>query len=360
MIAIPQKEADARWDLLPEKLRDELVSDTNIGFIWKTCQGEHLPEEKIYSVSRITGAVIMGFLHPEDMANEIRDELGIDLRIAAAIASAINQRIFTPIRADIDKAYQPIAATAAAAEPKIVQEIRPAPTVSKLGAGTPPPMSIPVAPIAPPALKSAAPMPSPAQKPAPSFVTPPSPMPSMPVRPSPVSVAARPSPATAPAPTPAPAPKPIMFQTQAAPRPIQNAPDFRIPKVAENIMGENASRVLPIRSAIVEIGGIPKPATPSQIPQPSIPGMPRYGGEKIEPPKPEPTRTITEVTPEAFQKTDIPVPKASPAPFTPILQTQVPSSVKPPIPAPAPAPMPKATPGKEEKVIQKDYSEPGK
>jgi hypothetical protein len=301
----------------------------------------------------------MGFLHPEDMANEIRDELGIDLRIAAAIASAINQRIFTPIRADIDKAYQPIAAAAVATTgPKIVQEIRPVPTAPK-PTGTPPPMSIPVAPtVQMPAPKSAAPMPSPAQKPAPSFVTPPSPMPSMPLRPSPVSVTARTSPATAPAPTSAPAPKPVMFQTQAAPRPIQNAPDFRIPKIAENIMGENASRVLPVRSAIVEIGGIPKPATPSQIPQPSIPGMPRYGGEKIEPPKPEPTRTITEVTPEAFQKTDIPVPKASPAPFTPILQTQVPSSVKPPVPAPAP--MPKATPGKEEKVIQKDYSEPGK
>ncbi len=337
MITPDQNKIFERWDELPPSLKDALFSEAASDFLWKTCSDEHIPEEKIHVIARLVGYVLEGFLHPEDMANEIRDELGIDLRIAAAIASAINQRIFTPIRADIDKVYQPIEAPEE--KPKIVQEIRPAPVVparkpATPGGAVPPPMSIPLAPTRP--------------TPKPAVPTPTG---------SPIGTVSKGI--TSPS-APVPAPKPLLFQTEAVPRPIQNAPDFRIPKVAENIMDEGAARVLPVRSAIVEIGGIPKPATPTQTPKPPMPGMPRYGGEKIEPPKPEPTRTVMEITSETFQKTNIPVPKAEPAPFTPILQTQVPSSIRPPIaPKPPVPPIPNQKPAQnpETKVVQKDYSE---
>ena len=107
MITIIQDQAFQRWDTLPDNLRNALCDETSSDFIWKTCKDEHIPDEKIYSVARIVGYVLMGFLHPDDAAKEIQDVTGVDLRIANSIASAITPRIFTPLRASIDGIYEP-------------------------------------------------------------------------------------------------------------------------------------------------------------------------------------------------------------------------------------------------------------
>ena len=108
MVTISKNQALERWDTLPMTLREALYSDINSDFLWKTCQAEHIPEEKIYDVSRITGYVLMGFLHPGDLAGELTEILGIDKRITTSIADAIDKRIFAPLQEDIDKAYNPI------------------------------------------------------------------------------------------------------------------------------------------------------------------------------------------------------------------------------------------------------------
>ena len=108
MITVLQSQSFTRWDTLPDVLREALFAEEVSDFVWKTCRAENIPEEKIFDVARIAGYVLFGFLHPEDMAVEIRDALKIDIRIATAIADAINKRIFTPLRPDIDKVYEPI------------------------------------------------------------------------------------------------------------------------------------------------------------------------------------------------------------------------------------------------------------
>ncbi len=89
-------------------LRESLFSEPNSDFLWKACLDEHLPNEKIYIVSKIAGYVLLGFLHPEDVAQEIRESTGIDIKTAEAIQEALNKRIFSPLRADIDKVYSPL------------------------------------------------------------------------------------------------------------------------------------------------------------------------------------------------------------------------------------------------------------
>jgi hypothetical protein len=330
----------------------------------------------------------MGFLHPEDMANEVRDALSIDIRIATSITNAINQRIFAPIRADIDKVYNPNPEELIA--PKIVEEIRPAQKIS-----VPASLVIP----APASLSATIPV-TPKQEP----IKPAAPKPAIADE---FARAGTNKPTSA---TPAPMPKPMVLQTESISRPITNAPNFRVPTIAENIMGaKGASMPLPPRTAVVEFGGMPLPKTPT-VPQPSTaPKVTpiRYGSENstapAKPPVPEPMRTVTEITPETL-KVVAPAPKPSTqSSFTPISQIPIPSSIaqKPfvsapsPIPAqakpmpiaqtspapqksisqiPAPAPIkptpatvmpsmpPKPMPqtptpaGQPEKVIQKDYS----
>ncbi len=96
-----------RWDLLPEILREATTSETNSAIVWKTGEAEHLPKEKLSVVSRLTGYVLMGFIHPEDLAREIQENLGIDIRIATSIADPINKKVFQPLRGELEKIYSP-------------------------------------------------------------------------------------------------------------------------------------------------------------------------------------------------------------------------------------------------------------
>jgi hypothetical protein len=170
-------------------------------------------------------------------------------------------------------------------------------------------------------------------------------------------------------------PKPVVLQTESIPRPILNAPNFKVPTISQDIMGgERVPGSLSQKAAVVEIGGMPTPkATPSaQTPPAPKVTVVRFGSENsktpITPPKPEATRTVTEITSETLKAT-VPAPKEPPRPtFTPISQIPVPSPIaqkpQPPI-APAspmtPKPMPQVPKpaAQPEKVIQKDYSASG-
>jgi len=92
---------------LPSELREIIVSETSSNIVWKAAENEHLTEEKIVVVSKLVGYVIMGFIHPEDLAGEIKNSLGIDARIAETIASSINVKIFQTIREELEQVYAP-------------------------------------------------------------------------------------------------------------------------------------------------------------------------------------------------------------------------------------------------------------
>ena len=108
MISPTKKQSLDRWDTLPLNLREELCLEVNSDFVWKTCNDEHIPDEKIYEVAKVIGYVLFGFLHPEDVAQEIKERLGVDTRTANSIEEAVNKRIFAPLRTDIDKVYSPL------------------------------------------------------------------------------------------------------------------------------------------------------------------------------------------------------------------------------------------------------------
>ena len=105
---ITTSQALERWDSLPDSLREALSSETNSDFLWRTCQSENVPADKIYEVATIAGYVMMGFLHPEDVALEIVERLVLDRKTASDIQDALNRRIFAPLQADLEKAYSPL------------------------------------------------------------------------------------------------------------------------------------------------------------------------------------------------------------------------------------------------------------
>ncbi|RJQ28722.1 hypothetical protein C4571_03050 [Candidatus Parcubacteria bacterium] len=107
---IPKQQRLDRWDTLSDALREALVSEQNSHIIREICRAEHVGEEKIPVVARVAGYVLLGFLHPEDVTDQIKEALEIDSRIASAVANALNTKIFSPLRSEIDKIYAPATA----------------------------------------------------------------------------------------------------------------------------------------------------------------------------------------------------------------------------------------------------------
>lgn len=150
MLIVTQQQASRRWDSLTPQLREALFSDVNDDFIRKLCESEHIPDDKQEIVFGATGCVLMGFLHPEDLAGEIQGAAGLNSQVANALASAINQRVFLPIRGDIDRVYNPspgtgtnAGSTAMQGGPKIIQDIG-SPTTKPPVPITPPGPPIPI------------------------------------------------------------------------------------------------------------------------------------------------------------------------------------------------------------------------
>ena len=98
MLKISKQQALNRWDILPDNLKEALFSESNADILWLICEAQHIPEQKIYTIATIAGDVILGFLHSEDLAKEIRTTLNLNPEIANSIANEIDRKIFVPIR----------------------------------------------------------------------------------------------------------------------------------------------------------------------------------------------------------------------------------------------------------------------
>jgi hypothetical protein len=108
MIKISSQQYLQRWTTLPDNLREAIFSQQNTDILWRICEDQHIPEEKIYIIVTLAGDVIFGFLHPEDFAKEIRESLNLNPEIANSIAQEIDRKIFSPIKTDLEKVYSPV------------------------------------------------------------------------------------------------------------------------------------------------------------------------------------------------------------------------------------------------------------
>jgi len=107
MLKVSQQQVINRWDSLPDNIREALSSEQNANILWRICEIQHIPKEKIYTIATLVGDIILGFIHSEDLAQEIQKDLNLNSEIANSIAAEIDRKIFALIRADLEKVYQP-------------------------------------------------------------------------------------------------------------------------------------------------------------------------------------------------------------------------------------------------------------
>ncbi|MEK7634622.1 MAG: hypothetical protein AAB396_01920 [Patescibacteria group bacterium] len=101
---ITKQQAINRWDKLPMILREAIFSERNADILWSVCGDQHLPDDKIRNIASLTGDVLMGFTYPDDLAKEIKEALALNPIIIDSIIKEVNNKIFAPIRSEINKA----------------------------------------------------------------------------------------------------------------------------------------------------------------------------------------------------------------------------------------------------------------
>lgn len=302
MITLSENQVVQRRDSLPDSLLTALCSDETTNIIWSASEAEKVPDEKIYTISKVAGWVLMGLLRPEDFTQELKDRIDLDPQSGAKIQAALNEKLFLPLKADIDKTNQPAgtqqqpAVLSTAAVPPATD----AQTMKDIAATTP------AAPVA------ATPVPAPV--------------------------------------VPA-GPAPVMLQGTATSKTLQKNIDFHLskPNSGAEMSLETSRPKSAAMPAMIEFSGsgsaIPKP--------PTAPAGAVHYTEFKTPTMPSPvaastTRTVTEVTsaaPTIPVATQIPAIK-TPATATPPISTKPPAAATPTmkvptptIPSPAPAPM---------------------
>ena len=334
-----------RLKALPENLRGILFSMQTPEIIKKISDQNNIPEEKLSGIANLIGSVLLGFIHGEELPEEISKKTGLSLSISKALFDSFNTRIFNPIQSDLDKLYAPLPNEEKIKNPIIeniaVKPAMPTPSIvkpttlsdvgwSKMPAGT----------------SASIPTPRPAV-PASTFT---------------------------PAPAPMSIPKPAVSATPSEPAPMMLHEDttFKAPEKnagftlskpggsAEMTIDQKKTQA-PLRPAVLEFGGAKSSASTSTTPttggmaapKPPMPSVqtPQYGNFRT-PLSSMPTvasagpRNVTQITPTAPIAAPIRPSFASTAAPSTSIPTQASTPIqipKPPAPPSAPKPIP-ATP----------------
>lgn len=314
---VTAQQARTRFKTLSPKLQDVVFSVQTAEIIATTVQSAHLPLLKIPLVAEAVGLVLLGFVHPEDLAKEIEQYASIPQPVATELSKAFSAKLFAPIRTDLDATYAPapdgrggnaIDLRTMTGLPKLVPDTKRAATPT-IGVGTAPTTST---------LATSSGMAAPQPLRPVGGITPQT------TPPLPTSPLQKPAAGGAPTPIAPPAPAPVMLHREAEFRPIQQAAPSSALK--SDILGRQPAGT----GAVSMFGGKPAPAGPAAPVSAKI----EFGGAggTMKPQVPTVARTEANI-PRVIHYSDMKTPVS---PFG-AAATGAPQPPRPPIPPP-PAP----------------------
>jgi hypothetical protein len=325
---LTEKVLEKRFSILPPPLQAAITSDDNLARVAKICSDNNITDaEKILIVQQTVSFVLLGFLHPDDITEELNEAPGFDdPKIVDAIVKDLNEKIFSTLGFDLKKNYAPIKAASISGKVGIrATTIEPQTTAP---AGIPAASPLPLPPqnlsnIGWSKAKPGAPMPIS------TIITSSIPKPPTPLKSSEGEFARMKSPAVprvASTPTPTSTPAPVILQQEVpAMSAAQKNADFHIAKSNENAQMEFSKAKEPIKvmPAIIEfnknIGTVAKSAA-VPVPAPSAARYTEFKSSLASIPMVDAgARNITEITstPKAIS-VPVPAPKPPTPPMPPV------------------------------------------
>ncbi len=97
-----------RYKSLPIDIKNTILSYATAEDIFRAGTTNHLSDEKISSLATITGQVLMGLIHFDDVEKTIQKTLNIDGRLAVNLNQVLNEKIFAQFRNEIRDIYDPM------------------------------------------------------------------------------------------------------------------------------------------------------------------------------------------------------------------------------------------------------------
>jgi hypothetical protein len=97
------------WKLykdLPEELKEAVSSIENSEEIFKICQKNDIPADKISDVSKYVGHTLLGLLPPEEFSEKLEKDLGLKKESAKKAAQEISRFVFYPVKSALEDLYK--------------------------------------------------------------------------------------------------------------------------------------------------------------------------------------------------------------------------------------------------------------
>lgn len=101
---------------LPEELQEAILSMETADNIWNI--SERYDIEKVSTLAKRVGNVLVGILHPSEFQAVLEKELGLETEVAKKVTREINRFIFYPVRPFLERLYEGEAVTPEASTPK--------------------------------------------------------------------------------------------------------------------------------------------------------------------------------------------------------------------------------------------------
>lgn len=94
------------FKVLPDELKDTILSEDTANNIFSICQRYEIRNEKISKIAELVGNSLMGLLSPDEFQNSLEEEINLDLEKAKKISQEINRFIFYPIKEILSSFYK--------------------------------------------------------------------------------------------------------------------------------------------------------------------------------------------------------------------------------------------------------------
>lgn len=94
------------FELLPQDLKEAILSEDTAEAIWNICKICNIDEEKIPQVSKLVGNVLMGLLPPNRLQKRLQEIEGIDPETAKKLDVYISHYVFDPVKEELEEIYQ--------------------------------------------------------------------------------------------------------------------------------------------------------------------------------------------------------------------------------------------------------------
>ena len=94
------------YEMLPESLKQAIVSEDTAEAIWNICKICNIKEENVPKIAGEVGNVLMGLLPPKRFKDRIKSVLSLDDDTAKKLDVYISHYVFDPLKDELGQLYE--------------------------------------------------------------------------------------------------------------------------------------------------------------------------------------------------------------------------------------------------------------